>query len=57
MGMEKPESFIEIAQEINGREPILSKICINGKCTGKRDFTLLSAKHVLKFSHCRKKLD
>jgi hypothetical protein len=22
------ESFIEIAQEINGKEPILSKICI-----------------------------
>jgi hypothetical protein len=26
MGMKK--SFIEIAQEINGREPVLSKICI-----------------------------
>jgi translation initiation factor 2 beta subunit (eIF-2beta)/eIF-5 len=25
-----PESFIEIAKEINGREPILSKICIIG---------------------------
>jgi hypothetical protein len=30
MGMKKyyPGSFIEIAEEINGTEPILSKICI-----------------------------
>jgi hypothetical protein len=29
MGMKKdPENFIEITQEINGTEPILSKICI-----------------------------
>jgi hypothetical protein len=30
MGMNKyySETYIEIAQEINGREPILSKICI-----------------------------
>jgi hypothetical protein len=51
-GPPEPESFIEIAQEINGREQILSKTCINGKCTWKRDFyttkLFISAKHVPK---------
>jgi phosphoketolase len=37
------ESFIEIGQEINGREPILSEICIAASqmyWNGKHDFTL-----------------
>jgi hypothetical protein len=34
------ESFIEIAQEIIGRESIIVQNFYYGKCTGKRDFTL-----------------
>jgi hypothetical protein len=39
MKIEKPENFIEITQEINGREPILPKICITANVQ-ERDFTL-----------------
>jgi hypothetical protein len=56
------ESFIQIAQEINGREPILSQICIAANVQENvilHTKLFISAKLVpkLEISHCRKKLD